>query len=174
VTRAYEAGVALERDLRSRLLGLRYRAGRPHRRVPSRVYAGRYATLPDPEGPIEVRLVDGMVVRALYKTDYTEGGHGYVYGWVPRREIWVERDIAEAELPFMVAHEYTELRLMRDEGMEYDPAHRIASKVEFALREGDRLRDLVAPAGRTLAKSDLPALASAEFFKVVLGRYKGR
>src|SRR5205823_8211682 len=96
--RADAAGLDVERALRQRLLGLKYRAGRPHRRVPRRIYAGRYATLPDALGPIAVHLVAGELVRGYYKTDYTEGGHGYVYPWVPRGQIWVERDLAKAEL----------------------------------------------------------------------------
>src|SRR5438067_959895 len=79
-------------------------------------------------------LVDGNMVRSLYKTDYTEGGHGYVYRWVPKQEIWVEKDLDRWELPFIVSHEYLELRLMRDLGIEYDKAHEICSKVEFDLR----------------------------------------
>lgn len=42
---------------------------------------------------IEVWRIDGHLVRCYYKTDYTEGGHGYVYPWCPRNEIWIEKDI---------------------------------------------------------------------------------
>jgi hypothetical protein len=153
---------------------VKYRDGRAHRRVPEAVHAGRYATIPDPLGPVDVRLVDGILVRSLYKTDYTEGGHHYVYRWVPKPEIWVERDIDPAELPFVVAHEYTERRLMRDEGLDYDKAHANCSKVEFALREGDSLRDLVAPRGRPFTRSDLPRLASDDYYRSVLRRYRRR
>lgn len=170
--RAYEIGLAAERAIRARLLGQRFRAGRPHRRVPRRIYAGKYTTLPDQEGPIAVALVEGCLVRSIYKTDYTEGGHHYVYKWVPESEIWIERDMHEAELPFLIAHEYSELRLMRDEGMAYDAAHQIASKIEFALREGESIRDVLTPEGRQLTKADLPRLTSAEFFEAVLRRCK--
>jgi hypothetical protein len=172
--RAYDAGLDAERALRERLFGVEYRDGKPHRRVPGRIYAGRYATLPDERGPIEVRLVEGDLVRAYYKTDYCEGGHGYVYRWVPRGQIWVERSLDRGELPYVVGHEYTELRLMRDRGMEYDPAHEIAAKVEFALREGDHLRDLVAPGRRAVSKRDLPRLTSPEYFAAVLEHYKDK
>src|SRR5207253_2097692 len=88
--RAYTAGLMVERELRNRLDGTRFRGARPHRRTPSKVYEQHYLTLPDANFPIEVWLVDGSVVRGLYKTDYTEGGHGYVYRWVPKDEIWIE------------------------------------------------------------------------------------
>jgi hypothetical protein len=169
---AYKAGVEAERALRETIVGVKYRGGKPHRRTPAEVYIGRYMTLPDPDGPIEARLVDGNLARSLYRTDYVEGGHGYVYPWVPEGEIWLEQGVALRELPFVLAHEYTELRLMRDEGIEYDPAHAIAAKVEFALREGDGLRDLVAVPGRPFRKSDLPALTTDAFFATVKRKYR--
>src|SRR5262249_41533961 len=106
---AYTAGLNVERRLRDKLNGIEFRAGRPHKRVPAGVYVRPYATLPDPQFPIEVWLVDGNVVRSFYKTDYTEAGHGYVYRWVPKDQIWIEKDLDRRELPFIVSHEYLEL-----------------------------------------------------------------
>src|SRR6202011_3256568 len=131
-----ETGLGVERALREKLTGLKFRAGKPHKRVPRKLYVEGYITLADLKFPIQVWLVDGNMVRSLYKTDYTEGGHGYVYRWVPKREIWVEKDLDRWELPFILCHEYLELRLMRDKGLAYDKAHEICSKVEFNLRKG--------------------------------------
>lgn len=170
--RAYQAGVDAERLLREQIMGVKFRGEKPHRRTPPEVYIGHYATLDDPKGRVEARLIDGNLVRCLYRTDYVEGGHGYVYPWVPKGEVWLEQGVALRELPFVLAHEYTELRLMRDEGFAYDPAHAIAAKVEFALREGDALRDLLAPSGRRFGKADVPRLATEEFFRAVKRRYK--
>ncbi|HEY2154021.1 MAG TPA: hypothetical protein VGH33_00225 [Isosphaeraceae bacterium] len=172
--KAYTAGVDAERALREAMTGLKYRGGKPHRRTPADVYVGDYLTLPDPAGPIAARLVDGGYVRSVYRTDYVEGGHGYVYPWVPKREIWLEHGVAAKELPFVLAHEYTELRLMRDDGLAYDPAHAIAAKVEFALREGDSLRDLLTTPGRPLTKADLPKLAGEAFHDAVRRCYRPR
>ena len=154
--------------MRERLLGVKFRDGRPLKRVPKQLYCGPYVTLPDIERPISVWLIDGNLVRSYYKTDYTEGGHGYVYPWVPKGEIWVEHDLKPAELPYVVSHEYLELRLMRDEGLEYDPAHEICSQVEFDLREGRGAKPLLSSAARKLSKHDLPRLTSDEFFSYVL------
>jgi hypothetical protein len=173
---AYDTGINVERFLRAKLRGAEYRGGRPHKRVPKRVYEAEYATLPDPNGPeteVTVWLVHGAVVRDLYKTDYTEGGHGYVYRWVPKPEIWVEDTVERAELPFVVAHEYLERRLMRDEGLEYDPAHEICSKVEYSLRECRGPHPIVCPRGK-LTKPDLPRLAKPEFLDYVVGHYLKR
>lgn len=172
--RAYVAGLNVERLLRERLVGVKYRAGRPHKRVPRRIYDRSYITLPDPVRPTQVWLVQGNLVRSLYKTDYTEGGHGYVYDWVPKGEIWVEHDLDHAELPYIIAHEYLELRLMRDEGLDYDRAHAICSKVEFELREGGDARPFIVVDDRKLMKRDLPRLTSAEFFEYVVKHHVRR
>jgi hypothetical protein len=169
--RAYTAGLNVERMLREKLTGLKFRDGKPHRRVPQEIYIEPYITLPDPQFPIDVWLVDGNLVRCLYKTDYAEGGHGYVYRWVPRQQIWVEKDIDRWELPFIVSHEYIELRLMRDEGIEYDQAHEICSKVEFKLRKGKGVKSLIVPGQRRLSKRDLPRLTRDDVLQYVVRNY---
>src|SRR5262245_55716206 len=113
---AYEEGLEVERLLREKLNGVAYRDDKPHKRVPEALYLEHYLSLPDPQGPVEVWRVDGNLVRSYYKTDYTGGGHGYVYPWVPRPEIWVEDGVDDREVPFITAHEYLERRLMRDAG----------------------------------------------------------
>jgi hypothetical protein len=117
---------------------------------------------------VKVWVVDGNLVRSYYKTDYTEGGHGYVYPWVPRPEIWVEDGVDHRELPFIVRHEYLERRLMRDEGLDYDTAHEICSRVEFDLRKARGATPLLVPGRGKLHKKDLPRLTDDEVFQYVL------
>ena len=131
----------------------------------------RYITLLDTKFAIEVWVVDGSMVRSLYKTDYTEGGHGYVYRWVPRQEIWIEKDLDRWELPFIVSHEYLELRLMRDEGIDYDTAHEICSKIEFNLRKGRGAKLILSPGRGRLTKHDLAKLTGEEIFRYVVKNY---
>jgi hypothetical protein len=168
---AYTAGIEAERVLRGKLTGLKFRDGKPHKRVPDEVYAEHYVTLPDPEFPIDVWLIDGNVVRSLYKTDYTEGGHGYVYRWVPKRQIWIEKDLDRWELPFIISHEYLELRMMRDEGIDYDQAHEFAAKIEFDLRKRKGAHPLLVSGRRKLSKRDLPKLTRDEVFEYVRKTY---
>lgn len=165
---AYDDGLNVERLLREKVNGIAFRDGKPHKRVPEDIYLERYTTLPDPQGPVAVWLVDGNLVRSYYKTDYTEGGHGYVYPWVPRPEIWIEDGVARREVPFIVSHEYLERRLMRDEGLDYDPAHEICSKVEFKLRKGEGATPLLVNGRGKLTKGDLPRLTSDEVFEYVV------
>ena len=169
--KAYTAGLNVERSLREKLTGLKFRGGKPHKRVPPHLYVERYLTLADAKFDIEVWLVDGNLVRSLYKTDYVEGGHGYVYPWVPKQQIWIEKDLDRWELPFIVSHEYIELRLMRDEGLEYDEAHEICSKVEFKLRKRKGLNPFLTPGRRHLSKTDLPKLTRDEVLDYVVKRY---
>ncbi len=126
--KAYENAVQIERDLRRHVNGVEFRGGKPHKTTPPELYVDQYLTLEDEKHPIEVWRVDGNLVRSLYKSDYTEGGHGQVYPWCPNQEIWIERDLDASELPFIVCHEYLELRLMRNRGLKYDRATRFARR----------------------------------------------
>ena len=166
---AYRAGIDAERRVREDLTGEAFRDGKPHRPVPEKIYDRLYATIPDPEGPVKAWLIDGCLARCWYKTDYAEGGHYVVYPWVPTREVWLERDTDSRELPFILAHEYLELRMMRDGGLGYDEAHEIASRIEFDLRREES--DLPVATGRRFRKSDVPALAAPEVYEFVRERY---
>lgn len=168
---AYQGGLELEQRLREELSGIKYRNGKPHRRPPEGIHIERYIEIPDEAQKIHVWRIDGHLARCYYKTDYTEGGHGYVYPWVPKNQIWIEKDIHISELPYIVAHEYTELRLMRDCGFDYDKAHEICSKTEFDLRWRGPIEDFVGSRRHKLAKADVPRLTSPEFFQYVLKKY---
>lgn len=85
-------------------------------------------------GGILVWIVNGRAVRDLYKTDFIEGGHGEVYSWIPKNEIWIEKEIPKKERSIILLHEYTERFLML-EGMNYDTAHKLASKIEASHRK---------------------------------------
>ncbi len=166
---ADQAGLDAEQHVREDLTGEEYRDGKPHRPTPEKIYDRLYETIPDPEGPVKVWVIDGFWARCWYKTDYAEGGHYVVYQWVPAHEIWVERDTDPREFPFIAAHEYLELRMMRDGGLEYDEAHEIASEIEFELRREES--DLPVATGRRFRKSDLPALARPEVYEFLQKNY---
>jgi len=136
--------------------------------VPAAIYLEPYTTLPDPQGPVRVWLIDGNLARSYYKTDYTEGGHGFVYPWVPRPEIWIEDGVDRREVPFIVSHEYLERRLMRDAELDYDTAHESCSAVEFDLRKGKGAASLLVRGRRKLAKPDLLGLTADEVFEYVV------
>lgn len=115
--------------------------------------------------------MDGNLVRSYYKTDNIQGGHSYVCAWVPRPQIWVEDGVDRREVLFIVSHDYLECRLMRDEGLDYDTAHQICSKVEYNLRKGEGAAFLLLTGRRKLSKADLPRLTDEEVFRYVIRTY---
>lgn len=85
------------------------------------------------ESPVSVWIVDGRLVRSVFDVDFTEGGHDYVYEFVPQNEVWIDNDLEEAERPFVLLHELHERKLMA-KGWDYDRAHEDSSKIEYHCR----------------------------------------
>jgi hypothetical protein len=83
---------------------------------------------------VDVYVVDGMYVRDHLYVDYVEGGHGYVYDWIPKDEIWVEKLADNRDMWFNLQHEIYERNLMKNEGMDYEKAHGITAKREEKQR----------------------------------------
>ena len=90
---------------------------------------------------MQVWLVDGELVRDLYFIDFVEGGHHYVYHFVPESEVWIDNDLSRVEYPFVILHELHERHLMRDEKLGYDEAHNSSSAIEYQCRKKKNLLD---------------------------------
>ena len=75
-----------------------------------------------------IMLVDGTHVRNKHDSDFSQGGNGYAYDFVPKDEIWIDEQIDPVEWPFIAFHECEEAELMEG-GMSYDKAH---DKVKYA------------------------------------------
>jgi len=82
---------------------------------------------------VSVWIVNGSLVRSIFDIDFTEGGHDYVYEFVPLNEVWIDGDVEEAERPFVLVHELHERNLMA-QGWDYDRAHADASRIEYYCR----------------------------------------
>lgn len=82
---------------------------------------------------LKVWIVNGELVRDLFFVDYTEGGHDKVYSFIPRGEVWLDDDLSQKEIKFVLLHELHERHLM-SEGLEYHKAHRSASHIEYFCR----------------------------------------
>jgi hypothetical protein len=85
-------------------------------------------------GGVKVHLVSGEIVRDEFRPYFIEGGHGYVYSFIPKDEIWIDNMIPEKEYLAVWTHEYVEMQLMRDGKLKYDKAHMIATDVEYETR----------------------------------------
>jgi hypothetical protein len=86
---------------------------------------------------VTVWICNGRLVRSVFYTDFTSGGHEFVYSWVPKNEVWIDNDLVPAERPFTILHELFERRLMK-KGWSYPAAHRHASKIEWQCRNGQK------------------------------------
>ena len=82
---------------------------------------------------VKIWLIDGRLVRSDFYIDFTEGGHEFVYDFVPPNEVWLDNDLAVSEYPYVLLHELFERNNM-SKGMVYPEAHRRASKLEWSCR----------------------------------------
>jgi hypothetical protein len=82
---------------------------------------------------VQVWFVNGRLVRSMYDVEFTEGGHDYVYEFVPPNEVWIDDDVHEEERSAVLFHELHERNLMA-KGMDYDTAHEESSKLERHYR----------------------------------------
>ncbi len=76
-------------------------------------------------------------MRDLFYVDFTEGGHEFVYDFVPKGEVWIDNDLGPAERAFVILHELHERNLMA-KGMHYDSAHLSSSIIEYKCRRGEK------------------------------------
>ncbi|MCL5018402.1 MAG: hypothetical protein M1416_01390 [Candidatus Pacearchaeota archaeon] len=88
---------------------------------------------------LKVWVIDGETVRNLFFLDFTEGGHEFVYPFVPKGEVWIDDDVGKDEIKFVLLHEMHERKLM-ESGMKYDAAHKSSSEIEYACRR--KIKDL--------------------------------
>ena len=89
---------------------------------------------------LNVWIIDGELVRGLYFIDFTQGGHDKVYNFIPENEIWIDDDVSQNEMKFVLLHEIHERNLMK-KGMKYDPAHQSSNAIEFYARRHRRKID---------------------------------
>ncbi len=130
--KAYDHAMRVERSLRERAHNVKKKPLGSNEKPPKKVYSGIYTRIPAAE--LTVYLINGEIVRDLYKTDFVEGGNGGVYHFVPNNELWIERTMAEAELIATTIHEFVEFTLMVKRHETYNTAHGLAAMVDWALR----------------------------------------
>jgi hypothetical protein len=78
-------------------------------------------------------VVNGEMVRDKLDTDFTEGGHGLVYNYIPNNEIWLDDQVQPSERKAILAHELHE-NIDMNKGLKYDKAHQRASEFEHRIR----------------------------------------
>jgi hypothetical protein len=99
------------------------------------------------ESGLSVWVVNGRMVRSVFDIDFTEGGHDYVYEFVPQNEIWIDDAIVETERGYVLLHELHERNRMA-KGWIYDKAHAESSRLEYHCRHNpDELHDALIEEG---------------------------
>jgi len=139
----YDYAMKQERKLREIVDHVKFHPERHNGKPDERIYKSLYGTIHAPE-KISVWLVNARLVRDLFKTDFTEGGHGYIFRWIPNDEIWIENTLHKHEMPLIILHEFVERTLMKHKNMKYEKAHTIASKVEFTHEDDFTKEDALA------------------------------
>jgi hypothetical protein len=85
---------------------------------------------------VTIHIVRGEQVRDTHDPHFIEGGHGYVYDYVPKNEIWIDDTLDPDEITPVYLHEFSERHLMKSKGMSYDDAHERAIEIEYHYRQG--------------------------------------
>lgn len=93
-------------------------------------------------GRFTIRYVDGATVRKAIDPFFLLGGHGLVYDYIPKSEIWIDTKSDPKEWKYTLAHELTEFKLMK-KGDSYYSAHDYALAYERAERRKDGVADFV-------------------------------
>lgn len=116
---------------------------------------------------LNIYLVDGYKIRQFIDLDFTTGGHGLRYIYVPMDEIWLELPYYKYEPEEIITHEIHEFKLMK-KGVDYEKAHGQASLVELEVRN----RKIILPVGNH--RQIMPWSCGPSALKIVLDYYKDK
>ncbi len=95
---------------------------------------------------LNVYLVNGQDIRDNIYIDFTEGGNGYRYDFIPIKEIWIG-GVHIIEAPYIFIHEITEITYAIERGLDlmedtdYSKAHDHANEIELAVRKAPNTVD---------------------------------
>lgn len=129
-THAYELALKHDKAMRHKFIHSQHIKMPTSNKPDDAIYLSHFGTFKD----VEIYIVDGNLIRDFYKTDFVEGGHDYVYHFIPYGEVWIDIEVPRKERILIVMHEVTERALMKDKHLSYDKAHQKASKFEWRLR----------------------------------------
>ncbi len=114
---------------------------------------------------IEVWLVNGSIIRKEIDVDFTCGGHGYRYLYIPLNEIWIDNALNNEDIIPTVWHEFVEMYLM-ERGIDYEEAHEYACGLEIGIRQK---KEFFLPVGNLNQITNYACGAAA--LKIVLDYY---
>ncbi len=80
-------------------------------------------------GELQAWIVDGKYIREHIDEEFTNFGHHFSFGFIPVKELWLDKEAHPDERRFFIAHLLVERRLMA-KGVEYDKALEEADRAE--------------------------------------------
>jgi len=93
----------------------------------------------DQRGDLAVWIVDGVYIRGHVDEEFTNYAQHYAFPWIPKNELWIDREAHPDERKFFIDHLLMEHRLMA-KGMPYEKALPIADAAE--QKERRRAKDV--------------------------------
>ena len=84
-------------------------------------------------GIIKVYEVDGEKIRKDLDPNFTNFGQHYDFNYIPKNELWIDRENSTGEKNFFITHMLTELKLIEN-GMGPDKADDVACIIEEVER----------------------------------------
>jgi len=88
------------------------------------------------QGNLKIYLVRGKKVRENLDPNFFAGGHGLVYKYIPKNEVWLDNTAIPKERKYVLIHELYEINLMK-KGKSYSNAHEYANAAEKEARRKD-------------------------------------
>jgi hypothetical protein len=79
---------------------------------------------------VSVWIVNGRLVRSVFDIHFTEGGHDYVYEFVPENEVWID-DALKRKRGYVLLHELHER--IEWPGWSCNKAHAESSRLNIAV-----------------------------------------
>jgi len=108
---------------------------KPKRRKPGTKFSpGLKKRMLGVAGEFKIFLINGEHVRNCLETDFTMASHGYVSGFIPKDEIWMDDRLSVNDIVAVMHHEVFEAKLMGKE-MCYADAHALATESEKKFRK---------------------------------------
>jgi len=86
----------------------------------------------------DVWMIDGRSVRENFEKNFTNFGQFYKYSFIPRNELWLDKENVPGEDKYYISNLLVERRLMSG-GMDYIKAHEIACLAEKEQRNESEL-----------------------------------
>jgi hypothetical protein len=82
-----------------------------------------------------IRYINGALVREHLDPYFTFGGHGFVYDYIPKNEIWIDAKMSSVNSGATLEHEWVEWCLMsKPTSFSYDIAHDYATAADHQYR----------------------------------------